>query len=319
MSSVDLYNPLIKKLIVSLANLQYLSADELLTICEQRLQDQIAKSSDQVRNFYGLNDVRVNCLADLTKLPVRTSHDIWQSQLDNPPFGIYNGYPFDQIRSSKGTTTFQKFWPFTNHAWAMFMIGKIRLLDPLHMNSQDLLMSLDSGSTPLGIPTTVDACLICYSVKLLPAGVLPIQRKVDLVLSHSVTAIVGLPDTIVSIGKLIQERNAVNPIKKIISVGKSIDKYRDQMIELYPLAKIQNDIGSSELSAFAFVCEHGRTHFNIDLTYITVAESGVFNSTGLISANPIFNYCTGDAVKNFRYESCGCGSCLPIINGFVER
>jgi phenylacetate-coenzyme A ligase PaaK-like adenylate-forming protein len=201
----------------------------------------------------------------------------------------------------------------------MFLIGKIRLLQPLKFNSKDILMSLDTGGTPLGISTTIDACAICYNVKILPAGVLPIQKKVELIQKHSVTSIVGLPDMIVSIGKLLQSQKKINNIKKIISVGKSIKPYITDLLELFPNAKIQNDIGSSELSAFSFLCEHKKLHFNIDLTHISVGSNGIFNSTGLTSANPIFNYQTGDAVINFRYEHCNCGSCLTIIDNFVER
>lgn len=314
-----LYNLNVKPQILELANLQYRSLDDLLMVCEERLQSQIAKSSAAVKIFFGLNDVEITCLADLPKLPVKTSIDIWRSQQLDPPFGIYNGCDFDQIRSSKGTTKFQKFWPYTNEAWSKFLIGKARLFQNLKLDSRDILLSLDSGGTPVGIPTTVDACAVLYDVKIISAGVLPIIKKAELVHAFSVTAIVGLPDMIIKIGKVLKKQNKSNSISKIISVGKSISPHLAELCELFPRAKIVDDVGCSELSVFAFSCEHKKRHFNIDLTYITVDESGLINATGLTSANPIFNYQTGDRLKNFRYEHCECGSCLPIFDEFVER
>jgi phenylacetate-coenzyme A ligase PaaK-like adenylate-forming protein len=199
------------------------------------------------------------------------------------------------------------------------MIGKVRMLLAMGVNSNDLLASLDVGSTPLGIKSTVDAAAMCLDVKILPIGSSSIQSKVKLILNCRPSVIVGLPDEIVTIGKIISNCNITNPITKIISVGKSILPYYQDLKKYYPNSLIQNDIGSSELSQLIFTCPEGNQHVNIDLTHIVLNSENEIIATGLTSANPIFNYKTGDRLDGLEYGNCGCGSFLPMTNGFVER
>lgn len=285
----------------------YQSYDKILEAQEYNFQNHLQRLTvNDKQRWFG--DITVNCLADLSKLPITTGEDIIQEQQSRPPYGMWDKGQIVFTSSSANANGVRKVFSrnLSNHYRGI--VSTARSLENHGIDHTDVILTTDTGSMFCGHVVIEDPAILFCGATRVRCGSPLLTEKIKTMAQFGVTVFSSSPSKLYRMSKLQPKTMLLQPLKMLISTGGKLE-HEEEIAEAFGVERVINMYGSSEMYNVAWTCRHGHFHVNIDLCYI---EDGKYfnNLTNL----PIFKYVQGDEI-HFSYKgTCACGSNLPTVD-----
>ena len=284
----------------------YNSFDQLAEFKNTNFQNHVARLSPQDKQWW-FNDITVRTLDDLDRLPVRTSEDLVNEQIKNPPFGLFSKGQY-VFTSSASTSNIRKTFPYSLENYHRVLIGPARVLENHGVNHSDTIMTTDNNGMFSGHNFIEDSATMFLGASRIRCSFPKLVDKLEFINQYNVSVFSGSPTKLYRMAKLNPKKILGRSLKMIISTGGILEN-QEFIAEAFGVNKITNMYGAAEIGNIAWTCRHGHFHVNVDLCHIS-NNKYISNLTSL----PVFNYQLGEEIK-FSYKgTCACGSNLPTVD-----
>ena len=294
----------------------------------------------------GLEPGDIRGIGDAAKLPVFTSEDIKNDQLERPPFGAIHGAPADRLdrplklQTSGGTTGKPRPTLFGTQEWEVnaltaargFYINGARPGDVMQIPSTCSLANLGW--------ITYKACHDYLGVLPLTTGsglVTPSRRQLELAFEWGTNLWVSFPEYLTQLARVAREElgRDVQELKtKFIStyLGPDLDGSLRRHLEELWNCPVYDNYGAHEFGLAGFECRHkAGLHIMEDCVFCELIDPDTGAAVPLGTAGnlvitvfhrslpPIIRLNVRDLVRIISEEPCECGSCFRRMDHFLGR
>ena len=245
--------------------------------------------------------------------PDHTPEELYDLQRKHPPYGMFEPGPI--MVENSGSTSAKRRLPFSLNRWLKYVTPASRGLKHYGVNSSDLLLTTDPGSTQAGYRTIEEAASWLCGTTVVPERSTSLTRKLETIRDYGITVFATNGQKIERLLELDIEKYIQHSMKLIIITGTPTDL--TQEIQDRFQCPVTEYYGSSEMGQTFYTCKHGQRHLNIDFVYPGEKQGKTVFSN--ISTLPIFNYVLGDELKYEWNGCCDCGSYLPVVTHFQTK
>jgi phenylacetate-coenzyme A ligase PaaK-like adenylate-forming protein len=293
-----------------------ISRDHIIDAQQANFNRQLTRLTEKQRDFW-VNGQIPTQLKDLQDAPLHTSHDIIQTQKNNPPYGILS--PGELLFMSSGSTGGERVRYY--HSWDTWMemnIGAARNLLMHGVGTNDHVMTMDVGNMQLGYRHTEDAASFICGAKIIKSGQTTWAEKINLIRDYGVTVLVANTSKLLRMAKILDQPEKVAGLRMILQIGEVLTlETREYLQQKFNVSTVVDGYGCAEMGLITFTCPHGHQHINEDLVNFSERNNhGVL--TRLVGA-PLFNLTTVERLKYSYKGQCDCGSFLSTVDEFIPR
>jgi phenylacetate-coenzyme A ligase PaaK-like adenylate-forming protein len=283
------------------------SKDAILKNQAERLTQMVTRLNDEQKTFW-FNK----------KKEYYTAEDLFNKQIENPPFGIHTEMSCWPRTSSGTSGSNQLKFPYSFDQILQAGIGPARAFDRLGVSNQDTMFIYDPGRMVAGHLTIKIAFSLICNGKVVENQMSTIKEKVQTCVDYNVNFISGVPNNLVKLANYMIEKKIKMNLKAYFYTGYAILPEQIALCNQAFGCKPLDFYGLVECGNVFWQCTHGNKHVNVDLTMVeNIKDKTLF--TGL-SVMPVFKYYTGDTVEYRWLENpCGCGSFLPVVTKFSNK
>lgn len=280
----------------------------------------------------GLGKVHLDDCNDITKLPFTTKADLRKAY----PYGGL-AVPIQsvvEVHTSSGTSgkPVGSFLTKQDIRTGNAAIGKAWRAFGVDQNSR-VMFAMRYGLFS-GAPINTYA-IQSIDGFVLPAGIMPIDQQIDLIIDYNIDTVVGLPGFFRYLSSRLQHRgHAMDnfPLKTIIAAGETYSDVTRNEIERSFNAHVFDHYGLAEVNTgIAYECRQRRGLHVLDNYVVAevidesgqsveIGEKGELVLTSLNKqASPVLRYRTGDITQYLGEVDCECGTQSTMIGRIEGR
>ena len=285
----------------------------------------------------GVEPGDVRSLADLSRLPLTTKHELTADQAAHPPFGTNVTYPLEayiRYHQTSGTTgaplrvlDTEESWNWWGRCWGYVLSGA-------GLTAADRLFSAFSFGPFIGFWSAVEGARKIGAM-MIPGGGRDSPQRLELMRDSGATALCCTPTYALRLAEVAREKGFdlhALPVRATVHAGEpgaNVPATKRRIEESWG-AKCYDHAGASEVGAHSFECEAqpGGIHA-IESEFVVEAldpatgqpvEPGargelVITNLGRLGF-PIIRYRTGDVVQ-LNTEPCVCGRTFARFQGGI--
>ena len=319
------------------------SRERLASLQLQKLQVMLEELWDR-NAFYteklktaGVGPGDVRTLADLTRLPLTTKHELTTDQAAHPPFGTNLTYPVEayiRYHQTSGTTgaplrvlDTEESWDWWGRCWGFVLAGA-------GLTAADRLFSAFSFGPFIGFWSAIEGARKIGAM-MIPGGGRDSPQRLDLMRESGATALCCTPTYALRLAEVAREKSIdlhALPVRATIHAGEpgaNVPATKQRIEESWG-AKCYDHAGASEVGAHSFECEAqpGGIHvieseFIVEVLDPATGQPVEPGTRGeLVITNlgrlgfPIIRYRTGDVVQ-LDTAPCVCGRTFARLQGGI--
>lgn len=285
----------------------------------------------------GVGPDEVRTLANLSRLPLTTKHELTADQAAHPPFGTNLTYPpeaYIRYHQTSGTTgaplrvlDTEESWDWWGRCWGYVLSGA-------GLTAADRLFSAFAFGPFIGFWSAVEGARKIGAM-MIPGGGRDSPQRLELMRESGATALCCTPTYALRLAEVAREKDFdlhALPVRATIHAGEpgaNVPATKRRIEESWG-AKCYDHAGASEVGAHSFECEAqpGGIHI-IESEFIAevldpatgqAVEPGargelVITNLGRLGF-PILRYRTGDVVQ-LNTEPCICGRTFARFQGGI--
>lgn len=320
-----------------------LPRDQLASLQVLKLQTMLAELWGR-NAFYtakmkaaGVRPDDIRSLADISRLPITTKHELISDQTSNLPYGTNLTYPvknYVRFHQTSGTTGMPMRVLDTDASWDWWGRCWGHVLSGAGLTAGDRLFTAFSFGPFIGFWASVEGARKIGAM-MIPGGGRDSLQRLELMRDVNATALCCTPTYALRLAEVARESNfdmSGLTIRSTVHAGEpgaNVPATKRRIEEAWS-AKCYDHAGASEVGAHSFECEAqpGGTHV-IESEFIVEvldpktgqpAPSGergelVITNLGRVGF-PVIRYRTGDVVK-LNAEKCACGRTFARFEGGI--
>lgn len=320
-----------------------LPRDQLASLQVLKLQTMLAELWGR-NAFYtakmkaaGVRPDDIRSLADISRLPITTKHELISDQTSNLPYGTNLTYPvknYVRFHQTSGTTGMPMRVLDTDASWDWWGRCWGHVLSGAGLTAGDRLFTAFSFGPFIGFWASVEGARKIGAM-MIPGGGRDSLQRLELMRDVNATALCCTPTYALRLAEVARESNfdmSGLTIRSTVHAGEpgaNVPATKRRIEEAWS-AKCYDHAGASEVGAHSFECETqpGGTHV-IESEFIVEvldpktgqpAPSGergelVITNLGRVGF-PVIRYRTGDVVK-LNAEKCACGRTFARFEGGI--
>ncbi len=285
----------------------------------------------------GVRPDDIRSLADISRLPITTKHELISDQTSNLPYGTNLTYPvknYVRFHQTSGTTGMPMRVLDTDASWDWWGRCWGHVLSGAGLTAGDRLFTAFSFGPFIGFWASVEGARKIGAM-MIPGGGRDSLQRLELMRDVNATALCCTPTYALRLAEVARESNfdmSGLTIRSTVHAGEpgaNVPATKRRIEEAWS-AKCYDHAGASEVGAHSFECETqpGGTHV-IESEFIVEvldpktgqpAPSGergelVITNLGRVGF-PVIRYRTGDVVK-LNAEKCACGRTFARFEGGI--
>ncbi len=285
----------------------------------------------------GVRPDDIRSLADISRLPITTKHELISDQTSNLPYGTNLTYPvknYVRFHQTSGTTGMPMRVLDTDASWDWWGRCWGHVLSGAGLTAGDRLFTAFSFGPFIGFWASVEGARKIGAM-MIPGGGRDSLQRLELMRDVNATALCCTPTYALRLAEVARESNfdmSGLTIRSTVHAGEpgaNVPATKRRIEEAWS-AKCYDHAGASEVGAHSFECEAqpGGTHV-IESEFIVEvldpktgqpAPSGergelVITNLGRVGF-PVIRYRTGDVVK-LNAEKCACGRTFARFEGGI--